>query len=179
MKKLIACCAFLLSFMTQATVVKVELDKSHYQVGDDISAQLKILDYTAGVSVFQLDLRYLLAGLNLESVSFSGALNNGFQDYWHTGDVLSLLEFNTDLSVDLAALQSAGFVVATLKFKALLAGSFSLDLLSADLGDLDGNTITPVELQGAGFNVAGATVPAPATALLLLPALLMLARRRA
>ncbi len=178
MKKLIACCALLLSFWTQATVVKVELDKSHYQVGDNVSAQLKILDYTAGVSVFQLDLRYMLAGLNLEKVSFSAALNNGFQDYWHTGNVLSLLEFNTDTSVDLAALQSAEFVVATLNFKALLAGSFSFDLLNADLGDIDGSQITPVTLKSASFEVVGNAVPAPATALLLVPALLLLQRRR-
>jgi hypothetical protein len=180
MKKIIACCVLMLSFMTQATVMKVELDKTEYKVGDNIFAQLRIQDYTGGVSAFGVDLRYMLSGLTLENISFSGALMTSIQDFSFSGDLISLLEVNTDVNEDLAAFQSANFVVATLNFKALLAGSFSFDLLNPDLGDINGTAITPVELQNANFKVVSApAVPAPATALLLLPALLLLKRRRA
>jgi len=55
----------------------------------------------------------------------------------------------------------------------------TLALGNVELTDGWGNKVEGVSLQNGLVDVAGPAIPAPATALLLLPALLMLARRRA
>ncbi len=56
MKKLIALCALLLSFASQATVVRVELDKAAYLPDELVQATVKVSGYTDGLAGFEFDL---------------------------------------------------------------------------------------------------------------------------
>lgn len=180
MKKLIALCALLLSFASQATVVRIELDKAAYLPEELVQATVKVSGYTDGLAGFQLNLSYLLSKLSLQSVTF-GPHFSPFEpnETWfsQTGGKLTLAEMNyLDFAEDLAAIQGDEFTLVTLSFKVLQSGLHKLTLSNLLLTDaFFGSTLDDVSVENA---VVNSDVPAPATALLLLPALLWLGRRQ-
>ncbi len=182
MKKLIALCALLLSFASQASVVRVELDKAAYLPDELVQATVKVSGYTDGLAGFEFDLSYLLSKLSLQSVTF-GPHFSPFEpnETWFSqnGGTLTLAEMNyLDFAEDLAAIQGPEFTLVTLSFKVLKAGVHKLTLSNLLLTDaFFGSTLEDVTVENALVNVAG-EVPTPATALLLLPALLWLGRRQ-
>lgn len=182
MKKIIALFFLILglSLQAQAAIMQVSLDKSTYQLNDLVKAELKIRDYSKGVSIYQFDLRYLLSALSLQNVVFGPYLATPVvQDfYFNPDDTLSVYELNTDTSIDLAALQNDNFTVATLTFRVLQTGQFDLTLFSGLLGDTAGEPIDDIMFRSSTINVQSTAVPTPATALLLLPALFLLHRRK-
>ena len=183
MKKLIALFALCLTFSSQATVIKVELDKAQYQKDELVQAQIRVQGYEDGLAGFKLDLSYWSAALGFEAVTFGphfSPVEPNFGDYSKTGSKLTISELNLfDFAWDLAAVQGPDFTLATITFKVLSSGLHKLTLSKIELTDGWGDKVTDFSSQNGLVNVAGPAVPAPATALLLLPALLMLARRRA
>jgi len=181
MKKLIALFALCLAFSSQATVIKIELDKAQYQKDDLVQAQIRVQGYTDGLAGFKLDLSYWAAALGFESVTFGPhftAFTPSSSDVVKTGSLLTLSDMNyVDFDYELAAVQSADFVAATVIFKALGGGMHKLTLSNIELTDALGLEVKDFSAENALVNVAGPAVPAPATALLLLPALLLLRRR--
>lgn len=182
MKKIIALFSLILglSLQAQAAIMQVSLDKSTYQLNDLVKAELKIRDYSKGVSIYQFDLRYLLSALSLQNVVFGPYLATPvLQSFeFNPDDTLSVYELNTDMNIDLAALQNDNFTVATLTFRVLQTGQFDLNLFSGLLGDTAGNSIDDIMFLSSTIDVQGTEVPTPATALLLLPALFLLHRRK-
>lgn len=183
MKKLIALFALCLTFSSQATVIKVELDKAQYQKDELVQAQIRLQGYEDGLAGFKLDLSYWSAALGFESVVFGPHFlptEDNFGVYSKNGSKLTISELNLfDLVWDLADVQGPDFTLATITFKALSSGVHKLTLSKIELTDGWGDKVTDFSSQNGLVNVAGPAIPAPATALLLLPALLMLARRRA
>lgn len=183
MKKLIALFALCLTFSSQATVIKIELDKAQYQKNDLVQAQVRIQGYEDGLAGFKLDLSYWSAALGFQSVTFGphfSPVEPNFGEYSQSGSKLTISEMNLfDFAWDLAAVQGPDFTLATITFKALNSGVHKLLLSKIELTDGLGDKVTDFSSQNGLVNVAGPAIPAPATALLLLPALLMLARRRA
>ncbi len=183
MKKLIALFALCLTFSSQATVIKVELDKAQYQKDELVQAQIRVQGYEDGLAGFKLDLSYWSTALGFQSVTFGphfSPFEPNFGDYSQSGSKLTISELNLfDFAWDLAAVQGPDFTLATITFKALGGGLHKLTLGNVELTDAWGSMVDGVSLQNGLVNVAGPAVPAPATALLLLPALLMLTRRRA
>lgn len=183
MKKLIALFALCFAFSSQATMIKIELDKAQYQKNEQVKAQIRVLGYTDGLAGFKLDLSYLESALGFESVLFSSHFSPttpNFGDYSQNGNILTISELNLfDFAWDLADVQGPDFAVATVTFKALSSGLHKLMLSNIELTDALGDSLSDFEVREAQVNVATSTVPTPATALLLLPALLLLKRRRA
>lgn len=183
MKKLIALFAFCLAFSSQAAVIKIELDKAQYQKNELVTAQIRVQGYEDGLAGFKLDLSYWSAALGFESVNFGphfSPFEPNFGEYSKNGGKLTISEMNLfDFAWDLAAVQGPDFSVATVTFKALGGGLHKLLLSNIELTDAWGDRVNDFTVENAFVDVAGPVVPAPATVLLLIPAFLMLARRRA
>jgi hypothetical protein len=181
MKKLIAMFALCLAFGSQAAVIKVELDKAQYQKNDLVQAQIRLQGYTDGLAGFKLDLSYWSAALGFEAVTFGphfSPVEPNFGDYSKNGSTLTISEMNLfDFAWDLAGVQGPDFTLATVTFKALGGGLHKLLLNNIELTDAWGDQVKDFSVDPVAVNVAGPAVPAPATALLLLPALLLLRRR--
>ena len=171
----------------QAGVIQIETNKSSYQNGELITATLRASALSDVLTGFFLALQYQPAQLALQNFSFGNGFDDGFGSYRFSaadqaGGSLALEEY-ADWAAALATLaaqQNGSFILATIKFKALGTGQFSLNLDPAYLGLLTagGNLQTP-EWSGASFNVTdSATVPAPAPLLLMCGLLLQLVRQR-
>lgn len=182
MKKLIAIFALCLTFTSQAAVIKVELDKAQYQKNELVQAQIRLQGYTDGLAGFALDLSYWSAALGFEEVTFGphfSPFEPNFGDYSKNGSMLSISEMNLfDFAWDLADIQGPDFTLATVTFKALGGGLHKLLLKNIELTDGWGDQLKDFSVEQASVNVAGPAIPAPATALLLIPAALLLLRRR-
>ena len=181
MKKLIALFAFCLAFSSQAAVIKVELDKAQYQKDELVQAQIRLQGYSDGLAGFTLDLSYWSAALGFETVTFGphfSPIEPNFGDYSKNGSTLTISEMNLfDFAWDLDDVRGPDFTLATVTFKALGGGLHKLLLKNIELTDGWGDQLKDFNVEAATVNVAGPAVPAPATALLLLPALLLLRRR--
>lgn len=188
MKKFFAVLGLFFSLQTQAALISVELDNTSYQKGDVISAGIWMSDLNTALAGFNVDLWFKSTSLSFDSITFGNFLTV-FADtdkYSATkGNVLSFSELNFDaLDWELADLQNTPdnrFQLATITFIAKKAGAFALNFNKVELSDGWGDVIPADEIQignTSGTIIAVEEVPAPATLLLLAPALLWLARRR-
>jgi hypothetical protein len=171
----------------QAGVIQIETNKSSYQNGELITATLRASALSDVLTGFFLALQYQPAQLALQNFSFGNGFDDGFGSYRFSaadqaGGSLALEEY-ADWAAALATLaaqQNGSFILATIKFKALGTGQFSLNLDPAYLGLLTaGGDLQTPEWSGVSFNVTdSATVPAPAPLLLMCGLLLLLVRQR-
>lgn len=184
---LLAASACGLCSTAQAGVIQIETNKSSYQHGELITATLRASALSDVLTGFFLALQYQPTQLALQNFSFGNGFDDGFGSYRFSsadqvGGSLALEEY-ADWAAALATLaaqQNGSFILATIQFKALGTGQFSLNLDPAYLGLLTagGDMQTP-EWLGASFQVTdGATVPAPAPLVLMCGLLLLLARPR-
>lgn len=184
---LLAASACGLCSTAQAGVIQIETNKSSYQNGELITATLRASALSDVLTGFFLALQYQPAQLALQNFSFGNGFDDGFGSYRFSaadqaGGSLALEEY-ADWAAALATLaaqQNGSFILATIQFKALGTGQFSLNLDPAYLGLLTaGGDLQTPEWSGASFNVTGgATVPAPAPLLLMSGLLLLLVRQR-
>lgn len=192
LKKLCAAAALLLSVQANATLISVNLDQASYNVGDTIQASLVLSDIQTLVTGFDASLLFNQSLVELTEIKFGDflslpAVGSDQGDIRGAGKV-DLYElffgFSTEDLLDLSQVQqSSPFVLATVSFKALKAGAneFALRGLSVLYTPKDGPDYSDKETRGrsATAQINGpASVPAPATLLLLLPALLLLRRRQ-
>lgn len=172
-----------------AALITIETDKQQYQVGEKVTAFLKLSDANSLLSGFYLSLKYQTSALALVNWGHGHSFDDGFGSYQygdHDAANGSLaLEDYADWAADqaiLAALQLGSFTLAKLEFTALTAGNFSLNFDPAYFGLLtfSGDMLQPQWLD-ASFDVVGnpASVPAtPAVALMIGGLLLLGAQRR-
>lgn len=195
MKKLISfICVVLFSVTANATLISVELDKSTYQVGDTVTADIIV----TGSSSF--DIGYLIGTLALDvvfdeqlvtfnSVSFGDKMNTGNPLDWFFGfqsatpgsGVVGLEEQSDLFFDDLFILQGGlpSFTFATLTFTASKVGSGAFDLSTLFLGDAFGAPLASTTLA-ASYDIEGATsVPEPSTIALFSVLGLLALRRKA
>ena len=180
---LLATSLTLASMASHASVMQVELDKTDYQIGETITATIRMQNPSAEVALFDLSLDYSAALLQLVSADFGNALtvlDPTDQQRTLSAGAVRLQETNLDaFDYELAALQGSSFVLATLRFSAQHAGNFQLNLRDVLIGDWFGNAHGNVSLDGAIGRIQAAAVSAPALAWLALPMLLWLRRRSA
>lgn len=192
LKQLFAAAALLLSLQSQATVITVELDKSQYEVGETVTAQLWLSDIHTLVTSFNTSLLFNDQLLQLQSVLFGNFLtlpavgsdqgtqqNAGQLDLWEM-----FFGFSTEDIDELRAVQPGNkFLLANISFTALKNGLSELSLRNSavtyePLGDAP--YLDEEVMPGGAFVQTGnpALVSAPATAWLMLPALLLMLRLR-
>jgi len=178
-KKFIALLTLMFSLQAQAALLTVKLDRDQFTAGDEVIADIWISDLTTPLAGFDLSLWFDDSLFSFNQLVFGNKLSIkevSIQDQSVVGNVLNFSETSFDFYYDLAEQQGSAFVLARITFDAIKGGMFDLKLdhvllVDADGFEFDANLIKVVDAQG---NV----VPAPATALLLLPALLFLGRRR-
>jgi hypothetical protein len=192
LKQLFAAAALLLSLQSQATVITVELDKNQYEVGDTVTAQLWLSDIQTLVTGFNTSLLFNDQLLQLQSVVFGKFLslpavgsdrgnqqNAGQLDLWEL-----FFGFSTEDVDDLRAAQPGNkFLLANISFITLKNGLSELSTRNSEVlyEPLVGNPYSDMEVRSSGaFVQTGnpALVSAPATAWLMLPALLLMLRLR-
>lgn len=188
MKKFFAVLGLFFSLQTQAALISVELDNTSYQKGDVISASIWMSDLNTALASFNLDLWFKSNVLTFDSVTFGPYLTVAAEtEKYHavSGNLLNLFEMNFDAwdyeLADLQATPDNRFQLATITFIAKKAGAFALNFDLVELGDGLGFEIPAQDVQvsnATGTVIGVEEVPAPATLLLLAPALLWLARRR-
>lgn len=188
MKKFFAVLGLFFSLQTQAALISVELDNTSYQKGDTISASIWMSDLNTALAGFNIDLWFKSTALTFDSITFGNYLTV-FADTDKysavSGNLLNFSELNFDaLDFELAELQATPdnrFQLATITFIAKKAGAFALNFNKVELSNGWGFEIPADEVQignTSGVIEGVEEVPAPATLLLLAPALLWLARRR-
>lgn len=192
-KTLFAAAALLFAVQSQATVINMQLDQTQYEVGDTVTAELWLNDIQDLVTGFDASLLFNNNLLQLQQVSFGDFLSvplvGSDRDFFADNGQLDLWElylgFSTEDMADLRALQPGNsFRLASISFTALKNGFAKLQLGSASvvyepIGDLPYIDMeVRSELAQLQIGDQATAVPAPATAWLLLPALLALRLRR-
>ena len=187
LKKLFCLALLCLGVNANATVINIELDKSSYETSDVITARFLVDDYKDGLAGFLLNLSFLGNKLGFVDVTFGSQFTPfadvNFTTVDYNNGSLYIEEANLfDNYIDLAELQQGTITLATVRFTALVAGLHDLNIDNAELWDAVSNTnIGGFTFNGTKIQVNGVPAPvsAPATALLLLPAVWLLRRRRA
>lgn len=149
-------------------------------VGGDVPVDLRIdgLDSGTGPSlgVYDLDVTFDSLLLAFVDMSWGDQLDlfglGGIRFATPGAGTINLFELSLDAAEDLDSLQAGSFVLATLRFTALSAGSASLGALVAALGDANGNALEAVVQNGAirvtdGTDPEPTPVPEPGTLLLV------------
>lgn len=188
MKKFFAVLGLFFSLQTQAALISVELDNTSYQKGDVISAGIWMSDLNTELATFDLELWFKSSLMTFNSITFgkylSGPTDDSFQFSNANGNILNVAEFSFVDYLELADLQTTPdnrFQLATITFIAKKAGAFALNFNKVELSDGWASEIPAQDVQvsnATGTVIGVEEVPAPATLLLLAPALLWLARRR-
>lgn len=188
MKTLLTTLLLVLSFSSQAALIKLESLHSDYQVGDTVELQLSISNLTDTLGGFFSELSYATEGFSLLSWQFGNGFDDGFgslqfADHDALAGLLALDDY-ADPAADeqlLAEQQGNGFVLATIRFQALQAGHFLFNLNPDWTGALTfDNAFVTSGLSDLSMQIHSSTtpVPAPASALLLAAGLLMLRARK-
>ncbi len=172
----------------QAAIINIETDKQQYQVGEKITAFLRVSQADVLLSGFFLALQYQHSALAVLQWGHGHSFDDGYGSYQYgenegTNGRLSLEDY-ADWAADqalLAALQSGGFLLAKVEFNALVGGQFKLSLDPTYLGLLtfDGELLQPT-WSGADIQIIDSshTVPATPVILLMLGGLLLLLPQR-
>lgn len=192
LKKLFAAAALLLSLQTQATVITVELDKSQYEVGETVTAQLWLSDIQTLVTGFNTSLLFNSQWLQLQSILFGEYLSlpdvGSDQGNQQNAGQLDLWElfwgFSAEDMDELRAVQPGNkFLLASISFTTLKNGLSELSLRNSEVvyEPVGSDPYIDMEVRTGGASVQtgnAALVSAPATAWLMLPALLLMLRLR-
>lgn len=179
MKKIIALFTLIFSLQAQAALLTVKLDRDQFVAGEDVIADIWVSELTGPLAGFELSLWFDNSVFNFNQLTFGDKLNpldQLLQGWSVNGNILNFYESSFDYDYELSERQGLGFMLASINFTALKGGIFDLKLDSFLLVDTDGNEFNASLIKVV--DATGTVVPAPATALLLLPALLLLARRR-
>jgi hypothetical protein len=176
------------TYQAQAALITIETDKQQYQVGEKITAFLKLSDSNRLISGFFLALQYQQSKLALVNWGHGHAFDDGFGSYQYAEhNVVNgrlALEDYADWAADqtiLAAKQLGNFTLASIEFTAQSAGQFNLSFDATYFGLLtfSGDLFQPDALAGS-FNVVDtpASIPTASPLALVLGGLLLLVGHR-
>jgi len=150
-------------------------------LGDPVTFDITISGLTSGAApslgVYDLDVSFDPGVLAFDSVLFGGLLGESTRDVDDsTPGTLNLFELSLLDEAELDALQPATFILASLTFNTVSAGSTDLVLSVNSLGDGPGDPL-PIDSVGSGSITV---VPEPSTLTLTAAAVwgLCLCRRR-
>lgn len=185
----VMCCAAFLP--ASAATISFTPHSPDVAVGGEVLVDLRIdgLDSGAGPSlgVYDLDVTFDSLLLAFVDVSWGDQLDlfglGGIRAATPGAGLINLFELSLDAAEDLDGLQAGSFVLATLRFSALSAGSASLGALVTALGDANGNPLEAVVQNGAirvtdGTDPEPTPVPEPGTLLLVSTGALLTTMRR-
>jgi len=174
-----------------ANLLSVELDNTSYGVGDTVVASVYFSDIEQDglgqipLAAYLFNLMFDDSLLAFDSINFGTSLDVGFfpsdQSSSLSGATLTIEEFSYGDDLDLAAMQTSSFLLASVSFTALQAGD---ELLSLSTGLFSDALGTPgvfdiIDVNGAIVSVTAPTsVPEPSVLSLLFCGLLLLAGRR-
>jgi len=188
-------CVVLFSFTANATLIKVDLDKEVYQVGETITAKIIVegrqaFDPTYLVSGFSANLLTDSSLLTFLNNQFGSKLNDYVPAVWFIGDQkfsyndgqINILEAS-ELGVPLLSLQGyqTSLLLATIEFEAFKSGSGSFTINQASVNDEIGFGYLDTRIGApALFTIESSVqVPEPSTLALFSVLALMVLRRRA
>ena len=183
MKKLITLFSLIMCFNAQATLLQLVTDKANYQQGETIELQLIASDLTHTLGGFAAEIGFEDSALDLDTWSFGSGFDDGLGSFFFADDAtpgLLYLEDYADAFADegvISANQGVEFVLASIRFTALSAGTQTLSLLAgAEFVSFDNLILETLGSANVTFHVS--QVPEPATAVLLLSCLGLLRRKR-
>lgn len=167
----LAAASLLSAGQAQAALITIETDRQQYQIGDKVTAFLKLTDAESLFSGFFLAMQYQHSKLALINWGHGNSFDDGFGSYQYSAHDAAngslALEDYADWAADqavLAAMQLGGFTLAKIEFTALAAGQFSLNFDPAYFGLLtfSGDLLQP-QWQDASFDVIASPAAVPAT----------------
>ena len=199
MKKIIIMLtAVLMSFTSNATLLTVDVDDlTSYHVGDVISADIIVSDieddgfgFSKLITSFNFNLLFDDTLLEFSSATFGEKLDVDPDPFFASDQYTTLVSagdlkleeiayaFPSDLFIAQFSLND--FILATVNFNALQAGTSLLSLANVDLGDDWGNAFLNVTTVNKSITVASSlAVPEPSSLFLLLGAMVLFLGRRA
>lgn len=181
MKKFLAVLFALCAFTSQASQMNVVLDKTQYEDGEQVFASVWLSNYSGALTYFGFDTLFDDSQLEFVDAKFTSVL-----------DLDGLAAFNDAYLLDVGQLTAYSFFngIFDQQIKALMVKQAGqpLQLVTFKFNALANFAKPSIELANKEYTfeapdlppVIGGDprpVPAPATALLLLPALLLLRRR--
>lgn len=195
MKKFITLLSgLLISLSSQATLLSIDLNQTSYEIGDVMTAEFIISDLeedTLGfqklLASFDFNIAWDSALIEHVSTSFGDKLNVGPSG---SDQFSNIMTNNADLSEisyawwdELLPVQDSlsSFVLASVDFTVTGNGSGTLDLTNVSFGDDFGDAFTDVNSTNKAYSVTSGTpinVPEPAAIVLILMALILLARQQ-
>ena len=130
------------------------------------------------LSTYDLDLEFDPAYLAFATVRYGDPLLGNQLDLFNLGSnaaaagvaspgVVNLFELSGDSVADLNTLQASSFILATVTFDVLMAGTSPFGLVSTALGDADGNALPHIIVAPATIT----TVPLPPAFFMMFPGL--------
>ena len=188
MKTLFFALCLLFSCVSNAALIKFEPQYNSYQVGDVITLNLTISDFSETLGGFSAEILFPVSGLELLDWQFGIGFDDGlgkippYEEFDRLAGFLFLEDISA-LEADetiLAVNQGTRFTFASVSFLALEAGDllFSFDPAKFVLLGFVSNDLINVTGTDLTLTVQPAQVPAPATAMLLLAGLGVLLRRQ-
>lgn len=185
--------ALLVSTVSQATLLSIELNATDYQVGDVLSADLIISDIETEIGFqkllasFAFDISFDSSMIEFASISFGDKLDVDptFSSFQYTDELapglLNLSEESFAFYDDLFSAQDglSQFVLASINFTVMSAGSDVFSLNNVAFGDDLGDAFTSISSSGQAYNVTpSVNVPEPSSILLMAFAALLLMRHQ-
>jgi len=183
MKNLLLILSLFISGFSQAGLIEIEFDQDNYQVNDTIYGQLIVSDFDETLGGFFAEMTYLPSNLSLIDWQFGSAFDFGSTYALSNAASLYLEEYTWSFDEGLlASLQGSRFMLASFSFTALTIGQQSIGFNRDSSGLLNFNfdDLTTSYQAGSFMVTAGnpTPVPAPATLLLFVSALILLSRNR-
>ncbi len=183
MKRIFLLLTLIASINAQATIIELNVDQAEYGINDTITGQLVASDLSYTLGAFWANISFDDSLLALTGWNFGNGFDDGFGSAPFADDSIAgslglsdFAFFDAD-EATLIANQSSGFVLASFTFKALAAGSHSINLdPGMGIESFDGTSYDSFDQQSASFNVS--QVPEPMTSLLFASCLVLLARKR-
>jgi len=175
-------CLFL-SGASSAVTLRFDPASPSVLVGDTLDVGVVISDLGLGsapsISTFDLDIKFDESQLSFASAAIGDPVLGDQLDIFGFGfnpifagstgpGIVNLFELSLDLASDLDFFQADSFVLGTLTFDVLSAGTGVLDIAVNSLGDTDGNPLA-ANLESASIVSArpGGTVPESSTLALI------------
>jgi hypothetical protein len=198
MKKIILLITLLLvSLNSQATLLSIELNQNSYQIGDVLTADFVISDieddslgFQKLLASFDFNVSWSNSIIEYSSATFGSMLDVAsdpldYSDQYMNvmADSLSFGEISYAGSNDLFSAQDgvASFVLASVDFTVIGNGSGTLDLSNLAFGDDLTDAFTDVSSSNKAYSVTSGNpvdVPEPASIILVLMGLMLLARQQ-